>query len=181
MNHYFVMLKENTSSLKNAKVLAGISLFIALTVVLNSFTIQLSPLLRISFGNLAVAASCYFFGPIPNMLAGPIIDFFGYILRPVGPYQPWFMINAILMAFIYASFFYKKDKVKITHCIFARFLVVVICNMCLNSLWLSMLYGDTFWSLFEARIVKNIALFPIDVFLLYTVMKISQRMKSKVI
>ena len=40
MNQYFVMFKENAKSLKDVRVLVGVSLFCALNVILNMFSIQ---------------------------------------------------------------------------------------------------------------------------------------------
>ncbi len=180
MKKYFAMFKENTQSLKDVKVLVGVSLFCALNVILNMFSIQLTPMLKISFGSIAVAASCYFYGPYPNMIAAFILDTVNYLLRPVGPYQPWWMINAVVTAFLYALFFYKQEKISVLRCLLARLSVVLIVNLFLNPLWLSMLYGDSFWVLLSARIVKNILMFPIDVAVLYLTMKLCMRLKDQV-
>ena len=105
MNNYFVMLKENVSSLKNTRVIVGVALFCGLQVILNNFNIYLGPTLRITFSFLAVAASCYFYGPYPNMLAAVVMDFIGYAMHPEGAYFPGYALNAMIMAFIFSSFF----------------------------------------------------------------------------
>ena len=180
MKKYFAIFKENTKALKDVRVLVGVSLFCALNVILNMFSIQLTPMLKISFGSIAVAASCYFYGPYPNMIAAFILDTVNYILRPTGPYQPWFMINAVVIALLYALFFYKQEKIGVLRGALARLSVVLIVNLFLNPLWLSMMYGDSFWVLLGARVIKNIVMYPIDVFVLYLTMKLCLRLKDQI-
>ena len=48
MKKYFAIFKENTKALKDVRVLVGVSLFCALNVILNMFSIQLTPMLKIS-------------------------------------------------------------------------------------------------------------------------------------
>ena len=180
MKKYFAIFKENTKALKDVRVLVGVSLFCALNVILNMFSIQLTPMLKISFGSIAVAASCYFYGPYPNMIGAFILDTVNYILRPTGPYQPWFMINAVVIALLYALFFYKQEKIGVVRCALARVSVVLIVNLFLNPLWLSMMYGDSFWVLLSARVIKNIVMYPIDVFVLYLTMKLCLRLKDQI-
>ncbi len=176
MNEYFVMLKNNVRSLKNTHVIVGVALFCGLQIVLNTFNVYLGPTLRITFGFLATAASCYFYGPYPNILAAFFMDLIGYAMHPDGPYFPGYALNAMLMAFIFSSFFYQQ-KIKLWKIIAARALIVIINYMILNSLWLSMMYGDSFIVLFSARIVKNLLMFPIDAAMLYAILKICERLK----
>lgn len=75
MHQYFVMLKDNARAITNTKVIVGVAMFCALEVILDMFNIYLAPTLRITFGFLATAASCYFYGPYPNMIAGVIMDY----------------------------------------------------------------------------------------------------------
>lgn len=179
LKNYFVMFKENVKDIKNVRVLVGVSLFCALNVILNMFSIQLTPMIKISFGSIAVAASCYFYGPYPNMIAAFVLDTVNYMLRPVGPYQPWFMISSVMIAVLYSLFFYKQEKIGFIRCAFARLSVILIVNLVLNSLWLSMMYGNAFWVLVSERVLKNVLMFPIEAFILYLTMKLSMRLKSR--
>lgn len=178
MHQYFVMLKKNIHTLTKTKVIVGVALFCALEIVLNMFNIYLSPSLRITFGFLATAASCYFYGPYPNMAAGVIMDFIGYVLHPQGAYFPGYALNAVILAFIFGSFFYEQP-VQLWRIIIARALVVLINYFILNSLWLSIMYGDSFWVLMSARVVKNLIMFPIDAAMLYLLLNICQRIKPQ--
>lgn len=171
----FLLFKESVQNSKNVKVIVGTALFIAMNVVLGYAKIVIIPkTLEISFSTLALAACAFTYGPFMSGLAGIICDNIKYFLNPSGPYMPLFGINEILTGVIYGLFFYKKE-ITLKRVIFARLCVVLICNMLLTPLWLHMLYGDAFIVYFTARIVKNIVMFPIDVFLLYTVLKATKR------
>lgn len=180
MQSILFMLKDNIHSLKNTKVIVGVSLFCALDVVLSMFNVYITSELRITFGFLAVAASCYFYGPYPNMIAALIIDFLGYALHPDGPYFPGFALNAMLQALIYSLFFYRMKKVSLAKIIAARGLVVVLCNLILNPIWLSILYGNAFWVLVSARLVKNIVLFPVECGMLYGMLKMCSKIRKQI-
>lgn len=178
MTDFKVMLQDNVRSLKNTKVLVGVALFCALSCVLSLFNIYLTSELRITFSFLAIAASCYFYGPYPNIIAAFIIDLLGYLMHPDGVYFPGFAINAMIQALIFSLFFYKQNKVSIKRIVIARFLVVVINNLILNPIWLSILYGNSLWILISARLLKNVIMFPIDCFLLYLTLNLCSRIKK---
>ncbi|MCI9041646.1 folate family ECF transporter S component [Dubosiella newyorkensis] len=178
MHQYFVMLKDNARAITNTKVIVGVAMFCALEVILDMFNIYLAPTLRITFGFLATAASCYFYGPYPNMIAGLIMDFIGYAMHPDGPYFPGYALNAILLAFIFSSFFYEQP-VKVWRVLVARLLVVLINYLFLNSLWMSIMYGDSFFVLVGARLLKNVIMFPIDCTMLYLLLRMCARIKPQ--
>lgn len=179
--HIALDFVKSSRSLKNVRVITGVALFCALQVVMASFNVYLTPSLRISFGFLACAASCYFYGPVPNLIAAVIVDFMGYMVNPVGGYQPWWMINAMFQAFVFAVFFYDPEgdrPVAIWKILAAELLVVLVNNLLLNPLWLSMLYGDSYWVLAGARLVKNAIMYPINCALLVLVLRLCQRLKK---
>ena len=180
MTAYLDRLKTSARNLSNVRTIAGVAMFCALYMAISSFNVYFTPTLRITFGFLAVTASCYFYGVVPNVIAGFICDFLGWMLHPDGGYFPGYAINAMIQAFIYASFFYGQKKVTVTRIITARLLVVLINFICLNSLWLSIMYGDSFWVLASARVMKNVIMFPIDCFLMWLVLKLCARIRDQV-
>ncbi len=46
-----------------------------------------------------------------------------------------------------------------------------MCNLALNTVWIHMLYGKAFMALLPGRALKNLLQYPVDVLLLYPVMK----------
>lgn len=171
----FARIKRSADGLKKVPSLVGTSMFMALNVVIANFKIVLVPkVLELGFATLAFAACAYIYGPIMTGVAGVLCDTIKYFLNPTGPYMPLFAINEFLTGFIYGIFFYKRD-IKWWRIICARLIVVVLINLVLTPLWLSILYGNSFMVLLQARLVKNICMLPIDFILLYFVLNATKR------
>lgn len=174
-DNLFSLIHRSAQGLKKVKVLVGTSMFIALNIILGFTKITLIPqVLEIQFSTLAHAACAYIYGPIMAGIAGIFTDTFKYLLNPSGAYMPLFALNEFLTGFIYGCFFYKK-KITLTRAALARLVVVLLLNLTLTPLWLHLLYGKAFLFYVQIRIVKNLLMYPIDVFLLYTVLKATQR------
>lgn len=149
----------------------GIAFFIALGALLSMFKIILIPkILEIDFSSLALAGCSLVFGPMLSGIAGIIADNVKFFLNPTGAYMPLFALNEYLTGVIYGLFFYKKE-ITIPKVILARLVIVLLINICLTPLWLHLLYGKAYFVYVQARILKNIVMFPIDVFLLYSILK----------
>lgn len=169
------LIRQSALGIKKVKNLVGTSLFIAMNAALGYAKIVVIPkILEINFSSLALAACAFTYGPVMAGLAGIICDNIKYFLNPTGAYMPLFGLNEFLTGFIYGLFFYKKN-ITLPRVILARLVIVLLINMLLTPLWLHLLYGNAFIVLVQARILKNILLFPIDVFLLYTVLKATKR------
>lgn len=169
------LMKHSASGIKKVPVIVGTSLFTALNCVLSYAKIIVIPkMLEIGFTSLAHAGCAYAYGPIMAGFAGILTDTIKYFLNPSGPYFPGFMINEFLTGFIYGCFFYKK-KITLPRIVLARLSVVLLMNMVLTPIWLNILYGNPLQFVVQARIIKNVLMFPIDVFLLYTVLKATKR------
>lgn len=165
-------------SLKNGRVLTTEAMLLALYLALGFFTLSLSPTLRVTFSFLAMALSCYFFGFWPNVPFAFAADLFGYLLRPDGAYMPLFILVAVANAAIYSFFFYPRKEVKWYTVLLAKAVQVVLCNLLLNPLILQLMYQTPFWSLLLSRVIKNLIQFPLDVVLLFLVLRFAQRMVS---
>ena len=100
-------------------------------------------------------------------------DVLAYIVKPTGPFFPGFTINSILSGVIYGLTL-KPDtdgNVSIKRIVISKLICTVLINMVLNTLWLSMLYGNAFKVLFFSRLPKEIIMFPVNTLLLIAVMK----------
>ncbi|MGN1343233.1 MAG: folate family ECF transporter S component [Traorella sp.] len=171
----FSLIKRSAKGLTKVTNLVGTSMFVALNVILGYFKIVLVPnVLEIGFSTLAYAGCAYTYGPVMTGLAGILCDNIKYFLNPSGAYMPLFGLNEFLTGFIYGCFFYKKE-IKLWRIICARLLVVVLVNIVLTPLWLHLLYGKAYLVLVQARLLKNVLLFPFDVCLLYIVLNATKR------
>lgn len=114
------------------------------------------------------------FGPFVGGVMGALADIIGYIAKPTGPYFPGFTVSGIVSGVIFALVFYKKE-ITIKRVIVVQVLQMLVISFGLNNLWLSILYKSGFVAIFMTRLVKTIVMFPIDVILIYLVMKAVKR------
>ena len=170
--------KSAAKELKSARSITGAAIFAAMSPILALFTIQVNQFLSIGFTSLTHAMTGYFFGPLVAAMSGGIADVIKYLLKPDGPFFPGFTLNEILVGFIYGLFFYKR-KITLPKCISARLIVTVGINLTLTPLWLAMLYGNAYKFMVPTRIIKNIRMIPIDIFLLYTLLKFCEKNKKR--
>ena len=170
--------KSAAKELKSVRSITGAAIFAAMSPILALFTIQVNQFLSIGFTSLTHAMTGYFFGPLVAAMSGGIADVIKYLLKPDGPFFPGFTLNEILVGFIYGLFFYKR-KITLPKCISARLIVTVGINLTLTPLWLAMLYGNAYKFMVPARIIKNIRMIPIDIFLLYTLLKFCEKNKKR--
>ena len=77
---------------------------------------------------------------------------------------------------IYGAFFYKK-KITLPRVIAARACITVLINLILTSLWLNIMYQSPLFTM--VRLVKNIVLFPVDVAVLYFLLKAGEKILPK--
>lgn len=173
------------SSAKNCKSLRAITItamFIALNLVLDRVSIQLTPELRIGVGFLTSAMIAMMFGPVMGISAGFVTEILSYVLYPRGAYFPGFTLTAMVGGLIYGLVLYQKE-IRMFRAFAAKGLVNLLCNIGLNTLWLSMLQGQAVFVLLPARLLKNVILWPLESLLLFlvarAVMAIYQRMAER--
>ena len=149
------------------------SLFIAIAVILEAFTIKVSESLMISLGFIVFAICGYMFGPISTGIVAALADVIGVLLFPKGAFFPGFTLTAFLGGMVYGSLLYKCDitskKNLITRLSISKISVNLILNTVLNTFWLSIIIGKSVLVLLGPRIIKNIVLLPIEIFILYIV------------
>jgi len=103
------------------------------------------------------------------MMTAAVVDVVGTLISG-GPYFVGFTVSAILGSLIYAIFLYQKP-VSWGRIIIASVLISVLVNALLNTLWVTIMYQTPFWSLFPIRAVKQLITTPIQIVLVYLVLK----------
>lgn len=170
----FNSFKRSLHELRNIRCLAAVGVFIAIFVVLDGFcSIRIGDFLKINFAYLALAVIGMLFGPTVGLISGFACDLVGYFINPVGAFIPWFALITALEGMIYGLFLYdfvpyKSDKsrtfsqylIQYGKILFSRTIVVLICNLLLNTLALYSCgfignTGEGFWTLVGARIGTN--------------------------
>ena len=165
-------------SLKNTRTITTTGILLAIQMVLASYgVIEVTDSLKISLGHLALAPTAILFGPVVASLQGAMSDILGFLLKPTGPYFPGFTLTALLGGLIYGLFLYKTKK-SLWQIITARVVIVVFVNICLNTVFLTMLYGPSRLATLPLRAFKNIIQLPIDCLLLSIVCRMVRRLPA---
>jgi len=149
MKGFFSIFTDSAKELKKPSTLAVTGMFIAVSMIIETFTIEI-PFSKISFAFLAIAIIGMLFGPTVAFLAGGVCDVVGFMVHPVGSFLPIFTLLAMLQGLIYGIILYRKrDKFKIIvlrnsdkkefditlilRAIVARLLDIFIINIFLNT------------------------------------------------
>ena len=173
------MQKQRKKVLSTQK-LVYMAVLVAMQVVLTRFlSIPLSTTKRLSFAYVPIVFSAFTMGPVAAAVINGVADFVGAILFPSGPFFPGFTLTAVISGLIYGFFLYRKD-VKWYHILLARGLVVVFCHWGLNSLWLSIMYGRSFFISLPVRMIPDLIQFPLDMIVLFALNSFVHRLPAKV-
>ena len=172
------------SKLKNVYVLTVCALLVAIATVLGFFKLIVVPeLIEIRFAFMPIGMAGMLFGPVIGGIVGALADVLGYLVNPTGPFFPGFTIATAISGVIYGFFLYKK-KVTIPRVMLAQAVESVVVSLILNSINLSILYGNGFIAVLTPKIIKALALYPFKTALLYLVLIaipviLPQQMKEK--
>lgn len=157
---------EAAKELTNVKMLVFAALMIALRVVLKSVQIPIVPnQLQVGVGFLVNALGAMTFGPVMAVIAAGISDTAGALFFPLGAYFFPFIFVEIAGSLLFALFFYKR-KITLPRIILARLSVVAVCNFILNPLIMRIYVGESYQLITTLRVVKNVAMFPVECLLL---------------
>ena len=139
---------------KKLRTIVVCAMLIALYFIIDSYSISMGSLLRIGFSFITVAMAGMLFGPVASMVCAALGDVLTALLIPRGAYFPGFTLTAIVGGLIYGLMLYGETA-NLWRALFTKGLVNLFANILLNTLWLSMLYGDSFVAIVGMRIIKN--------------------------
>lgn len=162
--------RDSYRELKNVRTITTCAMFMAISVVLGYFTIEAGPYLKIGFSTVANQFVYFMFGPVVGGFFGGVLDLLKYIAKPTGGFFPGFTFNAILAGIIYGSLLYHRP-LTFKRVLWVHLIVILICNVLLNTLWISMLYGEAVTVLMPMRFLKNMIMWPIDTAIFYMIAK----------
>lgn len=175
MKKLLALISESYHEFKNVSTITCCAMFGAMSIVLGSFaTIRVTPNLKIGFGSLPNELVDYLFGPVVGALFGGGMDIVKFMLKPDGGFMPGLTFNAMLAAFIYGIFLYKRP-LSLKRMLAAKFIVAMLCNVILGTYWLSLLNGKGYLAILPARFIKNIIQWPVDSLLFILVAKALER------
>ena len=144
------------------RALTQIALLLAAEIILSRFLSIPTPILKISFSFLAIAAIAILYGPFYACAAAGIGDFMGSILFPIGAYFPGFTLTAALSGLVYGLFIYKK-QVTFLRLLVPVLIINILFQIVLDTFWLVMITEQSFWALAPIRLTKSIIMIPIQI------------------
>ena len=161
--------RDAAAELKDTRMLVFAALMIALRVAMKSLSIPIAADLRINTAFFINAFGAMIFGPVVAIVAAAISDTLGCILFPTGAYFFPFIFIEIAGSLIFALFLYRA-RVTATRVILSRFCIDFFVNIVLNTpiMWVyyKMVLGKSYTIFQLPRIIKNLALFPLESVLL---------------
>lgn len=166
----FSRIFESSREFKKVTTITTCAMFGALSVVLGYYSFKITPNLKIGFGSIPNMLVDYLFGPVVGGLFGGAMDVIKFMLKPDGGFMPGFTFNAMLAAFIYGLFFYKKN-LSLPRILTAKLVVIILCNIILGTYWLTLLNGKGFLAILPARAIKNLIQWPVDSLIFFLVAK----------
>lgn len=177
MKLFQMSLKE----LKDLRAVIVTGLLIALSMVIESFTIQLG-FAKINFAFLAIAAIGMLYGPSVSLFAGALCDVLGYMVAPDGAFFPLYTLIGALQGLIYGLIAYRRisqkngrafDVEMVVRLVIARIVDVVFINLICNTaanFHYGFLRDKTLGAAIAARVAKNLLELPVDIFLIAVVL-----------
>lgn len=139
---------------------------IALEIILTRFCSINTPILRIGFGFLPVAMMGIMCGPIWAAIGYAVGDILGMLIFPSGIFFPGFTVTAMLTGLVFGLFLHNKEKITWKTVLPASLIIILVLNLCLDTLWLSIMFGDAFIALLPTRIFKCVVMLPIHLVLI---------------
>ncbi len=183
MSRIVSLFVSSARCLRQPRCLALTALFIAMNVALDltGLTLRISPELRIGFGYLCNASIGMLFGPVVGMVAGFCTDVLGYFAGnlTMGAYFPGYTLTAITGGLLYGLWLYRPSGALLRDSRLKRMLRVtgakasinLICNVGLNTFWLTLTQGQAMAVLLPWRVAKNALLLVPESILLYFVLQ----------
>ncbi|MCI8510972.1 MAG: folate family ECF transporter S component [Lachnospiraceae bacterium] len=175
MRKLLALISESCHEFKNVSTVTVCAMFGAISIILGQVaSIRITPYLKVGFGALPNELVDFLFGPVVGALFGGSMDIVKFMLRPEGSFMPGYTLNAMLAAFIYGLFLYKRP-ISLPRMLAAKLTVVVLCNILIGTYLSSLLVGKGFLALLPQRTLKNLLQWPVDSVLFCLVAKALER------
>ncbi len=136
------------------KTLVVMAVLVAVQVVLSRFASITAWNVKIGFGFVPIMLGGILLGPLGGGIIGAVSDLIGGILFPSGAFFPGFTLTAFLTGAIFGFFLHGKPEVP--RLVIAVVINQLACSLCLNTLWISILYGSSFLGLLSTRILQAV-------------------------
>lgn len=147
--------------MKRTRLIIFMALFISMDIVLRRLLSYQTPIVRIDFGFVPIAAAMMF-GPWVSGITAVMADLLGMLLLPKGPYFPGFTLSAFAAGAIYGLYLYKKQGT-LLQITLASLTVTLLVEVGLQTLWLSILTGNAAVVIVSQRLIKAAFILPAQI------------------
>ena len=188
MSYFESLFTDSAKNLKSVNKLTTIALLTACAVAVSYIKIPVAtPNLQIRFDFIFLALVGWLFGPVSCALSAIVSDVGGYLINPLGgAFFIGYTIAKVISALIYGICLYKKDQIAesfVKWTILSKTLVTVLVNIIINSYCMVLTGIYSYQSLFAGpiylRISKNLILLPLEIIILFYVMRVIRPYAAK--
>lgn len=184
MKSFISLFRDSYAELKKTSALTVTGMLMAVSIILRNLAINITADLRITFAFLGIMAIAALYGPSVSVLSSIGVDLIGYFMDgyKARDYNFGLLAVKIIAGVIYGVMLYrkatgKKSELIVRACI-SRIIVALFCNIVLNSSVLYFCYTNpdfpfmphsewtAFWVWFTPRLIKNIAIIPVEILLI---------------
>jgi len=158
---------------RDVRMLVFAGLILALRIAVKPLSIPIIGDLKEGIGFIVNAFGSMIYGPFVALLSGALSDTLGYLLFPSGVYFPAYMITEMAGSFVFALFLYRAE-ISVPRLLLCRFTICFLVNVVLSypiHVWYYRVVMGKDYAMAMIRIVKNIALFPIETVILVVVFR----------
>ena len=145
----------------DVRTLVLMALLTAMEIVLSRFLSFAVWNMKIGFAFVPVVIAAILLGPIKAAIIAALADFVGAILFPIGAYFPGFTLTTALMGLVFGLFLHEKQS--LPRVIGAVSINQLVLSLCLNTLWISILYDSVFTPLLVTRLTQCAVLIPVQI------------------
>lgn len=170
MRKFVTLFTDSYKELKSVRTITLMAMFAAIAIILGMYSIEIGNFIRITFSSIPNGVVSYLFGPVVGGIFAGVLDVLKFIAKPTGAFFPPLTLVTILAGVMQGCMYYKRP-ITLPRVFVTKFIVMLVCNVILNTMCLSVLYGDAFMSLIGLRALKNLIMWPIDSLIFYSISK----------
>ena len=134
--------------------------------------------LKIGFAFVPIAMAGMLLGPVGAGLTGAVADIIGATLFPSGAFFPGFTLTAFITAFGYGFFLQKKQSM--TNILAAVLFSEIVGTLCLNTLWISILYGTPFIPTMIPRLGQAVGMGIVEILVIRLLANYAPQLKAAI-
>ena len=169
------LFSASLHELKDLRNVVFCGLLGAMAIALDQFTtIKIGEYIRIGFSGYPNRICDYLFGPVTGAIFGAVMDILKFMVKPDGVFNPLFTLVPMVAALICGIFWYRK-KVTIWRVAIAQLFVKVICNIFLNTWFISITGGKAMMAIIAPRVIRNLVMWPIDSVFMFVILTAIER------